>query len=826
MKYRTPILASLLSGLFVCGLTPPAQAQYTQQGPKLYGTGAVAAAKQGYSVAISQDGSTAIVGGPYDNYGTGPGAVWVYTRTNGVWSQQGNKLVPAGVAVPGGAGWSVALSGDGNTAIVGAPYDNSQQFRGSALIFTRSNGVWAQQQRLTGAAASASAEQGFSVAMSTDGKTALVGGPGDSSGFGASWVFTLANGVWTEQQKLFSSDSMGYAQQGSSVALSGDGNTAIIGGPLDNTQGNNAAGAAWIFKRTNGVWSQQGNKLVGTAAAGVLASQGYSVAINSDGSTAIVGGPTGLGGAWVFTLSNGIWSQQAGPLANPNATSSSSDGHSVALSGDGNTAIVGGSGDNDAWVFTRSNGVWTRRQELTTPPQAGQPPTALGFSAAISGDATTVILGGIEDGNQQVSYLGAAWIFAASSYSLTATAGTPQAAPVGTSFATNLQATVMYGTSPAAGTTVTFTAPNSGASGTFPGSSLTAPVITNASGVATAPAFTANGIAGAYGVTASVVGVTAPANFALTNTSSVGCTITWAPTSVQVGSAGSSGLTIAVSANVGCTWTAISNAAWIHLVSGANGSGSGTITYNVDPNTSPLYQNGTISLAGQSITLTQAPPVATNTEAFVRQLYLDILSRTADANGLSTWVNWINTGVYTRAQVASQFFKSQEFYGTGNYITLLYLGIMLRDPDYGGWTGWFNNLHNGYTQTDILNAFLASPEFQSRYGNLDNTAFVTLLYNNMLNRAPDQAGLTQWVAWLNNGTYTRAQVANSFITSPEFQLREGNRVYANMLYIGFLRRVGDPNGLNGWTNWLTNGTFTLDQEVNGFITSPEYLARF
>jgi hypothetical protein len=328
---------------------------------------------------------------------------------------------------------------------------------------------------------------------------------------------------------------------------------------------------------------------------------------------------------------------------------------------------------------------------------------------------------------------------------------------------------------------------------------------------------------GTYSCTIVVpTNVGVPANITVSlQVGSGGCSITGSPTSVQVRSAGGSGPTIAVSANPGCTWTAVSNAGWIHLVPGA----TGTITYNVDPNISPLYQIGTISLAGQTITVTQTPPVATNTEAFVRQLYLDILSRPADAS-LNTWVNWINTGVYTRAQVASQFFKSQEFYGTGNYITLLYLGIMLRDPDYGGWTGWFNNLHNGYTQTDILNAFLASPEFQSRYGSLDNTAFVTLLYNNMLNRAPDQAGFTQWVAWLNNGTYTRAQVANSFITSPEFQLREGNRVYANMLYIGFLRRVGDPNGLNGWTTWLTNGTFTLDQEVNGFITSPEYLARF
>jgi hypothetical protein len=82
------------------------------------------------------------------------------------------------------------------------------------------------------------------------------------------------------------------------------------------------------------------------------------------------------------------------------------------------------------------------------------------------------------------------------------------------------------------------------------------------------------------------------------------------------------------------------------------------------------------------------------------------------------------------------------------------------------------------------------------------------------------------VAWLNNGTYTRAQVANGFITSQEFDLRVRNRVFVNMLYIGFLRRAGDPNGLNGWTNWLTNGTYTLEQIIGFFITSPEYLNRF
>jgi hypothetical protein len=305
-----------------------------------------------------------------------------------------------------------------------------------------------------------------------------------------------------------------------------------------------------------------------------------------------------------------------------------------------------------------------------------------------------------------------------------------------------------------------------------------------------------------------------------------GCLIGLSANSVGVGSAGGSGPNIQVSTQPGCTWTAVSNAGWLHLVSGVSGRGPGTIAYNADPNSSPIARTATLNIGGQSCNVTQQPPVATNTEAFVRQLYLDLLGRTADPNGLNTWVSWINTGVFTRAQVASQFFQSAEFSGNGVYITKLYEGIMLRDPDFNGWIGWFTYLSSGYSQTDILNQFLASSEFQSRYGNLDNTAFVTLAYNNILNRPPDPTGLAQWVQWLNDGTYTRAQVMYFFITSQEFDLRIRNRVYANLLYIGFLRRTGDPAGLDGWTNWLANGTYTLDQEVNGFITSPEYLARF
>jgi hypothetical protein len=77
----------------------------------------------------------------------------------------------------------------------------------------------------------------------------------------------------------------GDAKQGNSVGLSADGNTAIVGGPADNA----TTGAAWVFTRTNGAWSQQGPKFVASDAIG-LASQGQSVSLSADGNTAIIGG--------------------------------------------------------------------------------------------------------------------------------------------------------------------------------------------------------------------------------------------------------------------------------------------------------------------------------------------------------------------------------------------------------------------------------------------------------------------------------------------------------------------------------------------------------
>jgi hypothetical protein len=127
--------------------------------------------------------------------------------------------------------------------------------------------VWAQQgPKLVGTGAVGDAAQGVSVALSGDGNTAIVGGPGDNSEVGAARIFTRSNGVWTQQgSKLVGTGAVGNPGQGVSVALSGDGNTAIVGGIGDDPEsGCNPNGAAWVFTRSNGVWTQQGSKLVGT----------------------------------------------------------------------------------------------------------------------------------------------------------------------------------------------------------------------------------------------------------------------------------------------------------------------------------------------------------------------------------------------------------------------------------------------------------------------------------------------------------------------------------------------------------------------------------
>lgn len=348
----------------------------------------------------------------------------------GNYNQQGPKLVGSGQFEQ--RGLYSSLSADGNTALIGGS--------GGVLVFTRSNGIWAQQQQLTAEGAVNGPPTGL-VALSGDGNTAVLGGKNDNSEVGAVWVFIRSNGVWTQQgSKLVGTGAVGNAAQGSSVAVSADGNTLVEGGPQDHSgAGIDNSGAAWVFTRSGGVWTQQGSKLVGAAN---IQGQGLAVTISADGDTMAENSsdeytPYAENGIFVFTRSNGVWTQQGGVLSvNPNPVGGvnlSGDGNTLlaagyffyrkngvwsqegsglfdsgvfALSLDAGTVAVGHAADNYVAVYVQTGGVWTLHHEYTG---RGNVSNAFqGSSVALSANGNTMLEGGPSDDNS----IGAAWIFA------------------------------------------------------------------------------------------------------------------------------------------------------------------------------------------------------------------------------------------------------------------------------------------------------------------------------------------------------------------------------------------------------------------------------
>jgi hypothetical protein len=101
-------------------------------------------------------------------------------------------------------------------------------------------------------------------------------------------------------------------------------------------------------------------------------------------------------------------------------------------------------------------------------------------------------------------------------------------------------------------------------------------------------------------------------------------------------------------------------------------------------------------------------------------------------------------------------------------ISRLYRAFFMRNPDRGGLTYWVDRSHRGESLVDVAEFFARSPEFVNRYGHLDDTAFVDLVYLSVLFRPPDAAGLAYWVSALGSGRTTRGRVMVGFSESPEF----------------------------------------------------------
>jgi hypothetical protein len=352
----------------------------------------------GVGSSVALDGDTAIIGAPHkDDSGlTNNGTAYVFTRSGGVWTEQA-ELLASEKDNDDQFGFSVAL--DGDTAFIGTPYedDSGLTHNGTAYVFTRSGGVWTEQAKLLASDKDNNELFGWSVAL--DGDTAIIGAFYESDGGtninGAAYVFTRSGGVWTEQAKLLASDKDTNENFGRSVALDGD--TAIIGAYFEDDGGTNNNGAAYVFTRSGGVWTEQAKLLASDKAD----EDRFGSSVALDGDTAVIGasweddgGTNNNGAAYVFTRSGGVWTEQAKLLAS-DKDGGDYFGFSVAL--DGDTAVFGAYAKDDgvtrgkgaAYVFTQSGGVWTEQAKLLASDKDGG--DFFGWSVAL--DAATAIVG-------------------------------------------------------------------------------------------------------------------------------------------------------------------------------------------------------------------------------------------------------------------------------------------------------------------------------------------------------------------------------------------------------------------------------------------------
>jgi hypothetical protein len=208
-------------------------------------------------------------------------------------------------------GWSVSVSGDGNTIVAGSPYSDlgSNIDQGAVYVFIRSGQNWTQQQKLTVSDGMAFDHFGWSVSVSADGNTIVVGAPYSTMSTkkeqGSAYVFMRSGGKWTQQQKLIASDGMTGDRFGWSVSISSDGNTIVIGSYLDDIGSNREQGSIYIFLLSGENWTQRNHIIASDGAAGDYF--GWSTSVNTTGNTIVtgasgdnIGKKTGQGSAYIL----------------------------------------------------------------------------------------------------------------------------------------------------------------------------------------------------------------------------------------------------------------------------------------------------------------------------------------------------------------------------------------------------------------------------------------------------------------------------------------------------------------------------------------------
>ena len=210
---------------------------------------------------------------------------------------------------------------------------------------------------------------------------------------GEAWAFSRDGTSWNQEAYLTPSDGFVNDRFGESIAILGD--TMVVGAKGAYDQGSRS-GAAYVFQRIGGTWVEQA-KL--TASAGMTYDHfGWSVAM--DEGTIVVGANrgwrTGLGSAYVFVRSGGLWTEEVALTASDGANFDWF-GDSVAVAGD--TVVVGAPGSSSAYVFVRNGASWSEEAKLV--PAGGPLDISFGESVAASGDMLVVGAPGDDELGQQ-----------------------------------------------------------------------------------------------------------------------------------------------------------------------------------------------------------------------------------------------------------------------------------------------------------------------------------------------------------------------------------------------------------------------------------------
>ncbi|MCK6535170.1 MAG: hypothetical protein L6Q84_19530, partial [Polyangiaceae bacterium] len=377
------------------------------QGPLL--TANDAAKDVGAAVAIA--GSTALLGAPGEGAGkfATAGAAYVFIRSGTAWSRQA-RLVAADAATGDRFGSAVALSGD--TALIGSPSAEvgSNTDQGAVYAFTRSGTVWSQQQKLV--AADGTAGQAFGTAVNLRGNDAAVGAP--LGGPGATYVFVRSGTTFGQQQKLVAGDAASGDELGSSVAVGVD--SVIAGAPKADVSGATDRGAAYVFARSGTTWTQQAKLIASDGAAKHLFGEAVglsgSTAVVGAPMSDLIPTPVGNGAVYVFLRSGSSWAQQA-KLTASDGVAGNNFGSAASIEGE--TVVAGAnrrSGGGAAYLFLRSGSTWVQRNTLT----AGDAAAGDYFGSSVAQSGASVLVGAPLDAFSSYANHGSAYVFYAKGF--------------------------------------------------------------------------------------------------------------------------------------------------------------------------------------------------------------------------------------------------------------------------------------------------------------------------------------------------------------------------------------------------------------------------